>query len=95
MSATSNPRPRFPVGQTVATPGALASVPIEEMLQALSRHVCGDWGDLEAHDKAANESALKNGGRLFSAYHTASGIKFWIITEADRSATTTLLPREY
>jgi len=61
----------------------------------MSRHHRGDWGDLDEEDKAANDQALIDGGRLFSAYHSATGIKVWIITEADRSATTVLLPSEY
>ena len=89
------PRPKFPFGQIVATPNALSKIPNEEILGALSRHVQGDWGTLDAEDWTANERALKHGGRLFSEYHTTQKIKFWIITEADRSATTVLLPEDY
>jgi hypothetical protein len=60
----------------------------------LRRHVRGDWGDLDLADKAANETALKHGGRILSAYDTQGG-RLWIITEADRSVTTILLPEEY
>jgi hypothetical protein len=65
------------------------------MLGALRRHASCDWGELCAEDKASNDQALQYGGRLMSAYRTPTGVKFWIITEADRSATTTLLPEEY
>lgn len=87
---------KFPLGQTVATPGALALLDTSpELLNTLiARHVAGDWGDLDGEDKAANESALVSQERIFSSYDTDHG-KFWIITEHDRSATTVLLPSEY
>ncbi len=85
----------FPSGQIVATPGALelAEQGID-LLAYLQRHLCGDWGELCDEDKAENDFSLKNGFRLMSAYPTPSG-KLWIITEADRSVTTFLLPEEY
>ena len=85
----------FPLGQVVATPGALAGIPQPEMFDALNRHIKGDWGDLDLEDIEANNHALQTGDRLLSAYHTKGGTKFWIITEADRSSTTLLLPEEY
>ena len=87
--------PRFNLGQLVATPAVLEIVTHEEMMSALSRHLRGDWGDLDADDKQANDDALNEDSRLLSSYLTAGGTKFWIITEADRSATTVLLPSEY
>lgn len=86
---------KFALGQLVATPNALGSVPNDEILVALSRHVRGDWGTLDPHDWNENEQALVHGGRLLSAYTSTAGIKFWIITEADRSVTTVLLPEDY
>jgi hypothetical protein len=87
------PKPLFPLGQVVATPGALE---LEvNFYPFLRRHQCGDWGDLEAEDKAENSFSVENGLRILSAYHTPDSAKFWIITEADRSATTVLLPSEY
>ena len=86
---------KFLLGQLVSTPGALEFVSHDQMLAALSRHVRGDWGDMDADDRAENERSLKEGLRLFSSYRTRGGIKFWIITEADRSVTTVLLPDEY
>jgi hypothetical protein len=86
---------RFPLGRIVATPGALEAVDGQTILRALQRHARGDWGDMDAEDKALNDLALKNGGRLVSRYPAKSGEPFWIITEADRSATTVLLPEEY
>ena len=57
------------------------------MFTALSRHARGDWGDLLPEDAVANELALKQGGRLFSAYGQGQE-RFWVITAADRSLTT-------
>ena len=86
---------RFPPGTIVATPGVLTRVPPEELLAALGRHLSGDWGELDEHDWRANDSALPDGIRLLSAYVASNGARFWIITEADRSSTTSLLPDEY
>ena len=66
----------------------------------IERHLSGDWGDLDEGDRHANEDALQNGGRLFSSYflpciNPDAEVKLWIITEADRSATTILLPSDY
>ncbi len=87
------------LGQIVATPGALAAAATSPST-LLRRHASGDWGDLDAHDRAANDAALRDGSRLLSAYTVAEGIKVWIITEAadddgHRAATTLLLPAEY
>lgn len=92
---------KFNPGQFVATPAALAVVPRLLIYAAIARHVDGDWGDVCDADKRTNDRALKNGDRLLSAYHVKSAddpeqeIEFWIITEADRSATTVLLPSDY
>ncbi len=86
---------KFALGRIVATPNALGHIPDDEILQALSRHIRGDWGDLDPHDRNENERALKQGGRLFSEYMSKQNIKFWIITECDRSVTTILLPKDY
>jgi len=86
---------RVPLGGMFMTPGVRADVPLEELLRALGRHARGDWGDVCVEDAAANERALLEGERLLSSYRTAAGIKFWLITEWDRSRTTGLLPDEY
>jgi hypothetical protein len=86
---------KFSLGQMVATPNALASIPNDEILLALSRHILGDWGTLDPEDVQANDRALQNGGRLFSSYLSSQNVKFWIITEHDRSVTTVLLPMDY
>jgi len=78
----------------VITPGALAALSDDVVRQSLKRHLTGDWGDVDAHDAQENELSLREGFRLLSAYHQGD-VKFWIITEADRSVTTILLPEEY
>ena len=99
QSQSRNPSglPRFELGQVVATPGALDTLHRLGLtgLDQLRRHHQGDWGDLDAEDIATNNAALKNGARLFSSYQLTADIKLWIITEADRSVTTLLLPEEY
>ena len=87
-------QPRFRLGQTVATPGAMALQ--VDLVAYLRRHHCGDWGEeLCAEDKQANEDALKHGDRLLSCYRTPAGDRLYIITEWDRSITTVMLPEEY
>jgi hypothetical protein len=85
---------RFPLGQVVATANAAVRLSTEEVITALCRHACGDWGDLCPEDTLANDAALHHGGRLFSAYGHGQN-RFWVITEADRSVTTVLLPEDY
>jgi hypothetical protein len=88
---------RFPLGRVVATPGALRV--LEEANQSpfefLKRHQAGNWGDVCKEDKEENEFSIRNGLRILSAYRTRLDTRIWIITEADRSATTLLLPHEY
>jgi len=86
---------KFTLGLLVATPGVVAAVSREDIWQALTRHAQGDWGTVCDEDKQANDEALNDGARILSAYTSQSGTKFWVITEADRSATTVLLPEEY
>lgn len=89
--------PLFSFGQIVATPGALALLQRADksLLEFLSRHFRGDWGDLCEDDKTENELSLKQGFRLMSSYPITETEKLWIITEADRSVTTLLLPEDY
>lgn len=87
----------FTLGSILATPGAL-DLCISERVSAadyIKRHAAGDWGNIDREDWEANQAALLDEGRLFSAYSLPSGARLWIITEADRSATTILLPEEY
>jgi hypothetical protein len=88
---------KFEPGRIVSTPGALRAMEEagDNPASFLVRHLSGDWGELDAHDTQENEFALAHGLRLLSAYRLSDGCKIWIITEADRSATTFLLPEEY
>ena len=88
---------RFRLGTVLMTPGAIKAFERtgEDPDTYLARHASGDWGDINEQDKQENEFSLKHNLRLLSAYHLADGTKIWIITEADRSATTILLPEEY
>ena len=88
---------KFPLGQTVATPGALEALEASGQTPDffLDKHVQGDWGTVDDEDKRANDQALIDGERIVSAYKTLLGEKIWVITEADRSSTTILLPEEY
>ena len=90
----------FPLGQLVMTRGVNNLVADDEafanfVTESLARHVKGDWGELSGEDKAENDLSLKEGFRILSAYESGELPKIWIITEADRSATTILFPDEY
>lgn len=95
FSRPKDEKPKFPLGHVVATPNALGNLTQEDIQLALHRHVCGDWGIVPKDDHDANNRSLEEGTRLLSAYTAKNGTKFWIITEADRSATTVLLPEDY
>ena len=87
----------FPLGDLVATPGALKVLEKNGVipLRLISRHVHGDWGDVQPDDAKANADALRMGARLLSSYSLPDGARIWIITEAGRASTTVLLPSEY
>ena len=98
MSRIMEPRvPLFSLGMVVGTQGAVDA--LEEAGQSpqefLDRHVRGDWGDVPEADKHENDYSVQHGFRILSSYTTRAGDRIWIITEADRSATTILLPDEY
>lgn len=86
---------RFHPGRLMITRNAKDVLPHMEVNAAIERHLNGDWGDVCPSDWQLNEDALKHGDRLLSLYHTHDDVKFWIITESDRSATTVLLPSDY
>lgn len=90
-------KPKFDLGQVVATPGALAALEQHQIspLTLVSRHVRADFGDIDQEDWQTNLAALRYAQRIVSAYAIAPDTVIWIITEADRSATTLLLPSEY
>lgn len=90
-------QPLFRLGRLVSTPGALAALETAQAdaLALLARHVTGDWSEMDETDQQANWLAVEEGSRVFSAYRLRTGVKLWVITEADRSATVLLLPDEY
>lgn len=89
------PLPKFSLGRIVMAESATQTLLLHDISTALLRHARGDWGDVCTEDRNANESALWDGLRLFSVYHDRRGVRFWIITEADRNTTTVLLPDDY
>jgi len=95
MSPINTPVALFRLGRILSTPNALAKLDNQDILVAIQRHQAGDWGDVQQRDREANDQALEEGTRLLSKYHSARRIKFWVITEADRSATTVLMPEDY
>ena len=90
-------RNKLKLGQIVATPGAIRAMEEANQIASefLDRHVAGDWGEVGSEDWQENDLSVRQGYRVLSAYTLSTGKKIWIITEADRSATTILLPDEY
>ena len=95
IQQTTDSTPRFSPGQIVITTNAHQTLQPEDIPLALGRHLRGDWGDVDEEDRQENELSLLEGFRLLSVYHDRDGVRFWIITEADRSVTTILLPEDY
>jgi hypothetical protein len=89
--------PLFPLGEIVSTPGALELLDRTETngYDLLLRHQYGDWGSVPPEDDEANQAAVLEGTRILSSYYLNEHDRLWIITEADRSVTTLLLPDEY
>lgn len=87
----------FPLGRTFGTPGAALAMEQagQSHAQFFTLHQAGFWGECCPEDQQANEEAITHGGRIISVYHTRLGVKLWVITEADRSCTTILLPSDY
>jgi len=88
----------FTLGQLLATPGALAAIGVsgDDLSIYPARHQSGDWGDVDAHDRKENQLSLEQGFRLMSVYTLSiTGVKIWVITEADRNSTAVRLPDEY
>ncbi|MGD0463888.1 MAG: hypothetical protein ABSB74_15485 [Tepidisphaeraceae bacterium] len=94
---SQRPSINLPLGRLLSTPGAIGAMAKagQDPLALISRHRTGDWGGVDAADRAANDQAVIEGERILSAYTLKDGIRLWIITEADFSATTILLPSEY
>ena len=85
----------FPLGRVLITANAKDALDGTDVLSGLEQHAQGKWGDLSEDDRIENERSLNEGFRLLSAYEDRNGTRYWIITEADRSATTVLLPEDY
>ena len=85
---------RFPLGDIVITTNAEATLDPADIQQGLSRHAAGDWGEVSADSREDNDLSLEQGHRLMSVF-LSRGRRFWIITEADRSVTTVLMPEDY
>jgi len=94
-SVYQDPKPQFWLGKFAMTDEAIRALDMADVLIALRRHHNGDWGDVCAEDREANEMALQLGGRLHSVYHDRKDVKFWIVSEADRNTTTVFLPTDY
>lgn len=95
MSLSSFPTAKFRLGRIVMSHTAMNCLSEEDIFVAIRRHQAGDWGNVPADDRNANDQALVGSGRITSAYKTPQGITFWLITEADRSPTNILLPEDY
>jgi hypothetical protein len=88
---------KFPLGRLAATPGALEALAASGQTPEffITKHLAGDWGEVDAEDRRLNNEALTHGDRLLSVYRTLRGVRLYVITEADRTVTTILLPSEY
>ena len=97
LKASTKPSGLFPLGKTLITRGAMEALQDAEQSASefLSEHQQGNWGEVDEFDWKENDSSVNSRCRIFSAYRTGKGVKLWVITEADRSATTVLLPEEY
>jgi len=97
-ATTSHRQPvNLRLGRLLSTPDAIAALAKagQDPLELINRHRTGDWGDVDVQDWAANDQAVIQGERVLSAFTLKDGVRIWIITEADRAATTVLLPDEY
>ena len=94
---SQRPSINLPLGRLLSTPGAIEAMAKagQDPSKLLNRHRTGDWGEVDAEDRASNDRAAIHGERILSAYTLNDGVRLWIITEADRAATTILLPDEY
>jgi len=87
--------PIFSLGEIVVTPGQAGQLHLGEIASAVRRHAGGDWGELDEPDRQVNYQRVEGGGPIASIYKSSSGLKFYVLTEADRRTTTVLLPEEY
>jgi hypothetical protein len=85
----------FSVGEIVVTPGVAGKLDFAEIESAVQRHASGDWGEIDEEDRQLNNRRVERGGPIASIYKSSKGVKYYVLTEADRSTTTVLLPEEY
>jgi hypothetical protein len=95
MNTVRIPIAVFRLGRIVTTSNALECLTRQDILEGIRRHQAGDWGEVPLDQAETNDRALVAGTRIISVYRAANGPRFWIITEADRSATTVLMPEDY
>jgi hypothetical protein len=95
QKTAASPNWLFSPGRIVTTRAAMKALTLDDIRDAIDRHLRGDWGVVDEEDWAQNVAALSEEGRLVSVYLSEEQVCFWIITEADRSATTVLLPSDY
>jgi hypothetical protein len=97
LEAARQPKRLFSLGQTYLTPGAIEALQDagQTASEFLERHQGGDWGEVDEFDWSENDSSVNGRFRILSAYRTTKDVKIWVITEADRSSTTLLVPSEY
>jgi hypothetical protein len=89
------PSPKLDLGNVIITPGAASKLPPEDVQRALRRHARGDWGEISEQEQRANDARLEEGGTIASIFTASNGERFYVLTEADRTVTTVLLPHEY
>jgi len=87
--------PKFNLGEIHITPGAASRLLPQDIDGALRRHSRGDWGEVATDGKSDNDARIEGGGTIASIYTSSAGVRFYVVTEADRSETTVLLPEEY
>ncbi len=92
---TRAPRPSIPLGEVLITPRALGALNLADVYNALQRHAQGDWGEADPSDWRRNNAAVADGTRILSPFRDRDGIEFWLISDANRLATTVLLPSDY
>ncbi len=95
MKAATNCIARFPLGQLMVTSNALKYLTLNEIISGVIRHQLGDWGELNSDDRMENDLNIERGLILISVYHDSNDMAFFVITEADRSVTTVLMPTDY
>lgn len=95
LDSISHALPKFALGDVVLTSGALGKLKQTDVKIAIARHGNGDWGELEPAERRENDERVEKGGALAPIYRDTKGVRFYVLTESDRSTTTVLVPEEY